>query len=114
MDHNDLNAYCAELPGAKLDHPFGPETDVWKVGDKIFALSAPGSERVSLKCADAQMADMLVAMGRVGKAPYLPRGGWIAADMTQMDESELKERVLDSYQTVLAGLPSRKRAEIGA
>ena len=29
-----------ELPGAYLDHPFGPEWDVYKVRGKVFMLQA--------------------------------------------------------------------------
>src|SRR4051812_33356555 len=39
-------ARCAGQRGARLDHPFGPETAVFKVADKVFALmserGAPG------------------------------------------------------------------------
>lgn len=42
MDGNALQRLAAaradELPGAVLEHPFGPETDVYKVRGKVFML----------------------------------------------------------------------------
>ncbi|MGX1478520.1 UNVERIFIED_CONTAM: hypothetical protein RKD50_007328 [Streptomyces canus] len=45
-------ADCAEeLPGAKLDHPFGPAWEVYKVCGKVFMLmtDVPGRPVVILK-----------------------------------------------------------------
>src|SRR5918999_2858856 len=52
MDATELRSCCVEQPGAIEDFPFGPETSVFKVAGKMFALSA--LERtpleVSVKC----------------------------------------------------------------
>ncbi|MEX5729247.1 putative DNA-binding protein (MmcQ/YjbR family) [Rhodovulum iodosum] len=109
MTEDDLIAFCDARKGATREQPFGPQTDVWKIGGKIFAMMAHGSDRVSLKCADAEIADMLVSTGRAGKAPYLPRGGWIAVPVSTTDETELKERLMASYEAVLHSLPRKVR-----
>ncbi|ARE38876.1 hypothetical protein RGUI_0735 [Rhodovulum sp. P5] len=113
MTEDQIIAFCDALPGAVRDHPFGPETDVWKVGDKIFALMAVGSAHVSLKCADPDYAEMLISVGRAGKAPYLPRGGWIYVDATALDDDEMTHRLQESYDTVRSHLPKRVQAELG-
>jgi predicted DNA-binding protein (MmcQ/YjbR family) len=41
---DELREWCLKMPGAAETFPFGPETSVFKVGGKIFALSALGSE----------------------------------------------------------------------
>lgn len=48
------------MPNARLDYPFGKEAAVYKVGDKMFALIAEGSDpvRLSLKC-DPKLAEVL-------------------------------------------------------
>jgi predicted DNA-binding protein (MmcQ/YjbR family) len=47
-----LRRHCLELPGAEETFPFGPETSVFKVGGKIFALSPLERKplTVSVKC----------------------------------------------------------------
>jgi predicted DNA-binding protein (MmcQ/YjbR family) len=44
-----------ELPGANLEHPFGPEWEVYKVGGKVFMLltAITGEPIVILKAAPA-------------------------------------------------------------
>jgi predicted DNA-binding protein (MmcQ/YjbR family) len=48
----DLRGYCLSFPQSVETFPFGPETSVFKVGGKMFALSqlARLPLRVSLKC----------------------------------------------------------------
>ena len=52
MNSAELRDYCLSFRGAEETFPFGPETSVFKVAGKMFALSRLGAEslRVSLKC----------------------------------------------------------------
>ncbi len=112
MDQTAANAICATFTGATLEFPFGPEPNVWKVGNKIFAITnAPNG--VSLKCADSPTADLLIDMGRACKAPYLPRGGWILIEWDTMDANEVAERLKASYATVRTSLTKKAQAELG-
>jgi predicted DNA-binding protein (MmcQ/YjbR family) len=111
MDQTAANAICANFTGATLEFPFGPEPNVWKVGNKIFAITnAPNG--VSLKCADGPTADLLIDMGRAKKAPYLPRGGWILIEWDTMDTNEVAERLATSYATVHSSLTKKAQAEL--
>lgn len=60
MDHKDVEEYLLSMPNARLDYPFGKEAAVYKVGEKMFAIVAEGSDpvRLSLKC-DPQLAVVL-------------------------------------------------------
>ncbi len=52
MNPAELRDYCLSFAGAEETFPFGPETSVFKVAGKMFALSQLGADslRVSLKC----------------------------------------------------------------
>lgn len=111
MDQATANAICTALKGATLDFPFGPEPNVWKVGNKIFAITnAPNG--ISLKCADVPTADLLIDLGRAKKAPYLPRGGWVLIEWNTMDASEVSERIETSYACVRASLTKKAQTEL--
>ena len=112
MDQIAANSICASLTGATLEFPFGPEPNVWKVGNKIFAITNE-AVGVSLKCADGPTADMLIDMGRVKKAPYLPRGGWVLVEWGTMQLDEVAERIKTSYDTVFKSLTKKVQAELG-
>jgi len=112
MRRNDINDHCKGLPGAACSDPWGGGHDCWKVGDKMFATVGAMDEGVSLKCADAGAAQMLIEAGRAERAPYLPRGGWIFVRWGTMDEDELRERLTVSYLTVRRSLPKRVQAAL--
>lgn len=112
MDRAAVNAHCAALPGAAWSEPFGPGVDVWKVGDKMFALMGTAEGGVTLKCADAATAALLIEIGRAERAPYLTRGGWILIRFDTMDDAEVVERLATSYRTVRAGLTKKRQAAL--
>lgn len=60
MNHKEVEEYLLSMPNARLDYPFGKEAAVYKVGEKMFAIVAEGSDpvRLSLKC-DPQLAVVL-------------------------------------------------------
>jgi predicted DNA-binding protein (MmcQ/YjbR family) len=49
---SELRDWCLAMPGAVEEFPFAPETSVFKIAGKIFALSRLGAAplKVSLKC----------------------------------------------------------------
>lgn len=111
MTRETVLRICAALPGADLSDPFGPGTDVWKVGGKIFA--AIGSERlgVSVKCPDEETAEMLKAAGAAVKAPYFHKS-WVLVPFETADEAELAHRITVSYQVIRSGLPKKLQAQL--
>lgn len=116
MKHS-VTATCARLPGARLEHPFGPEVDVWKVGGKIFALS--GDLGVSLKAADRDSAAFLIDIGVAVPAPYLKRGSWMMIPWASLEggtiaPEDLAARLEVSHATVCANLPKRLRPTAAA
>ncbi|SIO14741.1 Predicted DNA-binding protein, MmcQ/YjbR family [Rhodovulum sp. ES.010] len=113
MTEDQIVAFCDSLPGTTRSQPFGADIEVWKIGGKIFALMATGSGRVSVKCADPDYAEMLISVGRAGKAPYLPRGGWIAVTAHDLDDDEIAHRLRESYDTVRSRLPRRVQRGLG-
>jgi predicted DNA-binding protein (MmcQ/YjbR family) len=113
MTREDVNAYCATLPGAELSDPWSGGHDCWKVGGKMFASMGTMNAGVSIKCTDPSEAAMLIDLGRAERAPYLARGGWVLVRWGAMDADELKARLTRSYVTVRRGLTKRVQAGLG-
>lgn len=113
MTRDQINAFCANLPGAEQSDPFGGGHDVWKVGDKSFVFMGVKNEGLSLKCADAETAALLIDMGRAQKAPYLTRGGWVFFGWNAIDDAEMRERLTTSYLTVRRSLTKKAQAALG-
>ena len=99
-------------PSAVEEFPFGPETSVFKVGGKIFALTALDAQplTVSLKC-EPSLAEALRAEHSCIRPGYhLNKRHWITVTLDDSLPDELVFGLIeDSYELVVDGLPRRER-----
>ena len=105
-------ARCAGQPGAWLDHPFGAETAVFKVADKVFALVSEGTApaRLSLKCEPDFAAALRETHPAVAAGYHLDKRHWITITLDGSVEGDLLDDLVDgSYDLVVAKLPKRTR-----
>lgn len=110
MGFETLDEVCLPMAGSeKVIQWMG--CHVYKVSGKVFAIYAPETDRVTLKCENTDVADMLIEIGVASKAPHLPRGGWVA--MQGLAGDELRERLMTSRDVVIGGLSKKLRAELG-
>ena len=116
MSPEELRDYCLSLTAAEETFPFGPETSVFKVAGKMFALSQLGADslRVSLKC-EPELAEAL----RESHAAVLPgyhlnKRHWntVILDGSIPDDT-IREMIEDSYELVVSGLPRARRRALG-
>src|SRR3954453_19129934 len=115
MDAAELRRWCLAQPGAIEDFPFGPEHSVFKVGGKMFALSALDREplEVSVK-GEPELAEHLRHTPAAIRPGYpLNKRHWntITVDGTLPDDL-LRDLVEDSYDLVVSGLPKRAREQL--
>jgi predicted DNA-binding protein (MmcQ/YjbR family) len=91
------------MPNAKLDYPFGPNTAVYKLKDKMFALINEKSDplKVSLKC-DPQLAEILRQNYETVMPGYhLNKKHWNTILLTgQLGWDEVKDLIRHSYELV--------------
>ena len=111
-----LRSWCLEPLGAVEEFPFGPQTSVFKVEGKMFALSELGSDplEVSLKC-EPELADQLRdGYPAIRPGYHLNKRHWntVTLDGSLPDEMVL-EMIEDSYDLVVAGLSRAKRDGLG-
>jgi predicted DNA-binding protein (MmcQ/YjbR family) len=115
MTARALRKLCLSFPGAVEEFPFGPETSVFKVGGKMFALS--GLERrplqVSLKC-EPDLADQLrIAHEAIKPGYHLNKRHWNTLTLDgSLPDRMVRDLVEDSYDLVVEGLPRAKRAAL--
>ena len=117
MTADELRAICLSFAGAEETFPFGPETSVFKVGGKMFALvsleGAPGS--VNLKCDPALALELRERYAAVHPGYHQDKRHWNTVDLDgSIEDDELREMIDHSYALVVAGLPRAKRAGIAS
>ncbi|MDE0698964.1 MAG: MmcQ/YjbR family DNA-binding protein [Boseongicola sp.] len=107
-----VESVCAPLPGAEVSDPWGMGHEVWKVGEKIFACSGASRPGVTVKTRDMETAGMLIEAGIGVRAPYFHKS-WILLP-EDVDDDELRHRLLTSYDLVRASLTGKVQATLPA
>ncbi|MBC7268186.1 MmcQ/YjbR family DNA-binding protein [Streptomyces broussonetiae] len=116
MTPQELRAFCLSFNAAVEDFPFNPDTSVFKVCGKLFALTDLGARplTVNLKC-DPEDAVRLRAdhEGLVVPGYHMNKRHWntVTADGALPDRL-LRELIEDSYDLVVAGLPRADRLRL--
>jgi predicted DNA-binding protein (MmcQ/YjbR family) len=107
-----LRRVCLRMRGATEDFPFGPETSVFKVGGKVFAITALEGRplSVSLKC-EPGLAELLRAdYPAIAPGYHLNKRHWNTVVLDgSLPERMVRDMIEDSYDLVVAGLPRAAR-----
>lgn len=112
MELDELKAYFLAKPGAVEERPFGPDTLVYKVGGKMFALVGEAERplRVNLKCDPDEalfLRDMYTA---VLPGYHMNKRHWntVVLDGT-VPQPAFQRMIDDSYRLVVNTLPKANR-----
>jgi len=113
-DSRRITALCSRLSASTVDHTFGEDVDVHRIGNKMFALvNIGGGETVTLKALPEDVAALTAEHDAVTPGYYMNKKHWITVDLsTDFDGTELEELVAESYRLVLATLPKRLQREL--
>lgn len=105
---------CAAMPGATLDHNFGEQTDVYRVGDKMFALvNTQGLGFATLKASPEEVQALLEHRDFARPGYHMNKRHWVTLDLVEgVPVDELLELVDESYRLVFKSLPKNRQAEI--
>jgi predicted DNA-binding protein (MmcQ/YjbR family) len=101
-----------ELPGAQLEHPFGPDWEVFKVRGKVFMLmtEAPGRPVVILKAEPGEARALREHNSHITPGYHMNKKHWITLEGGQgVDAKLVKDLVTDSYLLVVAHLPKAEQ-----
>jgi predicted DNA-binding protein (MmcQ/YjbR family) len=106
-------AECAEgLPRTELEHPFGPDWEVFKVGGKVFMLmtEVPGRPVVILKADPGEAHALREQYSQITPGYHMNKKHWITLEGgAGVDQRLVRELVTDSYLLVVAHLPKAER-----
>ena len=115
MTLEELRAICLAKPGTHEDFPFGPDTLVFKVMGKLFALCGVSNDplAVNLKC-EPELAELLRGKyDAVTPGYHMNKRHW---NTVALDGSVPKEEVLElidlSYSLVVKGLKKSERERL--
>jgi predicted DNA-binding protein (MmcQ/YjbR family) len=116
MNAGELRAHCLSFAGAAETFPFGPETSVFKVAGKMFALSRLDQAplRVSLKCEPGLAEQLRETHAAVLPGYHLNKRHWNTVIVDGSLAGQLiKDMIEDSYDLVVSGLPQARQKMLG-
>lgn len=111
MDLRNFREYCLTKTDATEGTPFGPDTLVFKVAGKVFALASLDDvpPRVNLKCDPERALDLRDRYQEVQPGYHMNKKHWNTIELGGgIPESELREMIDHSYYLVVARLPKQR------
>jgi len=113
MDLAKFREYCLGKPRATEGIPFGPDTLVFKVGGKIFAITSLDEipARANLKCDPDLALELRDRYEQVRPGYHMNKKHWNTVEIESgIPDGELKKMIDHSYKLVVASLPKVKRS----
>ncbi len=116
MDRDGFNAFCKGLRATSHVVQWG-NSDVWKVGGKVFAICGwnDGKDAFTFKVSPLAF-EVLSDYPGIRPAPYLASRGFKWLQQYQeggLSNAALQEHLVASYDLVKQGLTKKLRAELG-
>ncbi|HJW28374.1 MAG TPA: MmcQ/YjbR family DNA-binding protein [Saprospiraceae bacterium] len=116
MNIEVFRQYCLNLPGVEETLPFGPDTLVYKVMGKAFALTGLDDESflVNLKCEPERAIELRENYpGLIIPGWHMNKKHWNTVSFDAgLSDKLLIELIHHSYDLVVDGLPVKVKAEL--
>lgn len=112
MKPAQLKRYLLGKPEALEDFPFGPDAAVYKVADKMFALTFQrgGHLNVNLKCNPLQAIELRDVFEAVQPAYHMNKRHWNTVILDgSLPAGEIQRMIDHSYALVVKGLKKAVR-----
>jgi predicted DNA-binding protein (MmcQ/YjbR family) len=111
MDIESFRNYCLSLADTTEELPFGPDTLVFKVKGKIFALAGIDNfNSINLKCDPELVTELRERYPAVQPGYHMNKKHWNTVLMDHsIADSMLREWIKHSYEQVLVKLPRNKK-----
>jgi predicted DNA-binding protein (MmcQ/YjbR family) len=115
LSFETVHAQLAGKPGAVLERPFGPDTLVYKVSGKVFAIApdTPGDVRLTVKC-DPHLAEVLRGeYAAITPGYHTDKRHWVTIRQDRdLPDDEVARLIDHAYDLVRAKLPRAVQAAL--
>ena len=115
MNIEEFREYCLNKAHVTESCPFGPETLVFKVDGKLFALThLDFFESINLKCDPALALELRQRHPEATPGFHMNKKHWNTVSVRGSLEDPLIYSWIDhSYQKVIEGMSQKRRQELG-
>jgi len=113
-DHETIGLFCESLKGVEATAPFGPQTVVYKVGGKMFALLSLDLPRLNVKCDPEEAIRLREEHEAVEFGYHMSKKHWnsIYWEREPISNELMQKWIIDSYKLVIGSLSKKLQAEL--
>jgi predicted DNA-binding protein (MmcQ/YjbR family) len=108
MTREEVEAMALGLPATTKVVQWG-ESDVFKVGGKVFAICGDG---LSFKVTPIAF-EVLTSDGLGRQAPYCAKGQWVNIALERLEPDDARDWLATAHNLMAAKLTKKARAEFG-
>lgn len=114
MNIEEFRDYCLAKPGVTEEMPFGPDTLVFKVGGKVFALTDINTfSSINLKCNPERAIALRDQFESIKPGYHMNKKHWNTVVLdSQISNSLLLELIDHSYHLVYSGLKKSEQLKL--
>ena len=112
MDLGQFREYCLNKPGATEDTPFGPDTLVFRIGGKIFAITSLDEvpARANLKCDPDLALELRDRYEQIRPGYHMNKKHWNTVEIEPgIPDGEIRKMIDHSYDLVAKMLPAGRK-----
>ena len=111
MNLEELREYCLQKPGVTEGLPFGEDTLVFKVGEKLFLLTSISlGNQFNVKCDPELAVELREHYPEVKPGYHMNKKLWNTVMLNgALTKKQLCEMIDHSYEQVFKGLPKKIR-----
>jgi predicted DNA-binding protein (MmcQ/YjbR family) len=114
LNAEELRDYCLQKPGTTEGFPFGEETLVFKVAEKIFLLiGLTEGNRFNVKCDPELAVELRERHSEVIPGYHMNKKMWNTVYMNgSLTRKQLCKMIDHSYEQVVKSLPKKLQVEL--
>jgi len=115
LNIEEFQSYCLAKPMTTEECPFGPDTIVYKVAGKMFALTGLDAEEfgANLKCEPEYALDLRERYSAIKPGWHMNKTMWNTVNAAELNDDRLFKQLIDhSYDEVVKKLTKKVKSEI--
>jgi len=116
MNFEQMDTYILSKQGVTFDYPFDEVTRVYRIAEKMFALTSEKEPvRVNLKCDPIYALELRSLYEGIIPGYHMNKKHWntVTVQDSDVDEETVKELIDHSYELVYKSLTKKKREALG-
>ena len=116
MTFEELDKYLLSKQGVTYDYPFDEEVRVYRISEKVFALTSENTPiKVNLKCDPIYALELRSIYEGVKAGYHMNKKHWntVTIEDSDVDDESVEELIDHSYELVYKSLTKKKREALG-